>query len=364
MTAMHAVVAGWLLEDRPSGACRRLLGLLEAACPHLREGERLTLLHSPNGSPPTLPDKINLQPIDIPAQPTWRRAWRERRRLPAALRSLGATVFDLSSLPVPAGLPCPAILTIHDLRDLTDFRRRPRAISRHILRRSLLRAHRLISPSEFTAKHLRESFKRIAPAISVIPAGIDEDFFRADPPPLADPPFFLHVGHLEPRKNLELLLTAFAQFTETHSSRHQLFLVGADHGDSHWLCGHAADLGIRERVFFLGVVTEQRLHDLYQEASAVLTPSLYEGFGMTPLEALAAGKPTLVSDRGALPEVVGEAGVVLPGTQASAWATALSSLAEGTDHPEDRARRIARAREFSWQRAGGELVSLWREASA
>ena len=105
---MRVAVAGWLLALGHSGAQRRLLSLLRAAGQQLATGETISLL-APAGT--ATPQGVELQPIDVPAQPAWRRVLAERRRLPRLLEDLGATVLDLQSLPVPPGLPCAVCLT-------------------------------------------------------------------------------------------------------------------------------------------------------------------------------------------------------------------------------------------------------------
>ena len=127
-------------------------------------------------------------------------------------------------------------------------------------------------------------------------------------------PYFLHVGHLERRKNLDMLLAAYAQFVGRQKPGDELpalLCVGADAGEGHRLQQQAGHLHITERVRFLGCVSEPRLMEYYAGCQALLFPSLYEGFGIPALEALAMGKRVLASDCGALPEVVGEAGILV-----------------------------------------------------
>jgi glycosyltransferase involved in cell wall biosynthesis len=315
-------------------------------------------------TPATAASGVRWLPVEIPAQPAWRRALAERRLLPRLLGELGATCFDHALLPVPRRLPCPTVLTIHDLRDLGPHRRRPLWLTRRLLRSGMRRVAHVVVPSEATGRALRAALGGLLPPLSVIPNAADPVFFGAARQPGFDPPYFLHVGHLEPRKNPMLLLSAFAQIAgdwpDGDDAPPRLKCVGADHGSRRELAERAAMLEITPHVDFLGQVPDAELATLYAGAAAVLVPSLEEGFGLAALEGLAAGRPVLVSDRGALADVVGGQGRVLPAEDASAWAAAMrTALREGFDGP-DRAARIARARSFSWDSAAEQLLSIWR----
>jgi glycosyltransferase involved in cell wall biosynthesis len=356
-TPLHVAVAGWLLPLGHSGANRRLRELLRAAAPQLRTGERITLLAPPDVPP--IPG-IEVHPIAIPPAPAWRRARAEQRLLPRALAEIGATVLDLATLPVPARLPCPTCLTIHDLRDLGPMRRRPRALARWTLVRSAARAAHLIVPSDFTARELARALATLQP-ITVVRGGVDDAFFAPASPAQA-PAYFLHVGHLEPRKNLFLLLDAYARVcARVGRPAPALVLAGADAGSGAALRARADALGLGARVQMRGRIDDHTLRALYAGATAVLLPSLHEGFGLPALEGLAAGVPVLVSDRGALPEVVGPAGVVLPAHDAEAWADAMARV---TWSPGDADARRAHARSFRWSDAAARLLHAWRVTSA
>lgn len=351
---MHVAVAGWLLALGPSGAQRRLRSLLCAAAPQLAPDETITLL-APAGT--AVPGGIALQPIDVPAQPTWRRVLAERRLLARVLGDIGATVLDLQSLPVPPGLPCAVCLTVHDTRDLGSSRRRSRGLSRLVLRQGLRRAAHVVVPSRFTADNLRPHLGAAPPPVTVIPGAADEAFFglvSTEPPR----PYFLHIGHLEPRKNLAMLLHAMARYRALAERAAQpmaaLVLAGPDHGSGAELRALATELSID--VTFTGPVAEAQLYELYAGARAVLVPSLHEGFGLPALEGLAAGKPVLVSDRGALPEVVGDVGTVLPADDPVVWARALAGCGDGGE------RERTRARHFSWVAAAARAIDAWRSA--
>ena len=143
---MRVVVAGWLLGLGPSGANRRLLGLLHALPQRLQKGESITVLHGPEGVPENPPAAVSWRRMDIPAVPAWRRALHQHKQLPGVLRELRADVFEQGFLPV-VNTPCPMCVTLHDLRDLGPFARRNRWIARVAHRRSLGRAAAVAVPS-------------------------------------------------------------------------------------------------------------------------------------------------------------------------------------------------------------------------
>lgn len=362
MTALHVVVAGWLLRaGEPSGASRRLVELLRALPPLLQRDERVTVLVRENAAFPDLPAELAVRRLRLPAGPAARRAVAERRTLPGLLRHLGADVLDQSFLPLCRRLPCPAVLTVHDLRDLTRWRRRPPWLARRVLRAAAARADRLVAPSRHVAQALRDVLGPHCPPVAVVPGGVHDQrpWSRSE----ARTPYVLHVGHLEPRKNLGLLIDAVARCRAAggRAADLRLVLAGADHGSGRHLDNHARRAGIAAAFDRRGVVSERELARLYAGASVVAVPSWYEGFGLAALEGLAFGRPVLVSDRAALPEVVGNAGVVLPADDPLAWATAIGRALE--DPPDEDTVR-ARAARFSWARAAGALLATWREAAA
>ncbi|MEZ5963242.1 MAG: glycosyltransferase family 1 protein [Planctomycetota bacterium] len=352
-------VAAWMLDLGPSGARTRLLALLRALPPLLADDEHVLVLQ--RGRPPFAEHaRLRWVPVDVPARPTWRRALAERQRLPRWLADLRADLLHLETLPVPPALPCPVVLTVHDLRDLGPYARRSRLLFRHVLRRSAARARALVAPSTSSARALRTVVGERE--IAIVAGTIDPE--PAAPAAAASswPGAFVHVGHLEPRKDLATLLTAYARARGDEPALAPLVLAGRDAGSRRRLELQAGQLGIADRVHFLGTVTDDALHALYRDARAVVVPSRGEGFGLPALEALAAGVPVLVSDAGALPEVVADAGTVVAAGDVGAWAAALIRLARAPDDAAARRARLARAACFDPRRIAADLLAVWRRA--
>lgn len=366
MSGLHVVVAGWTFGTGPSGATRRQVELLRALPPHLQRGERVTVLvEDPALGPPRpYPDvPFPVLPFRAPHLPTWRRVLAERRHLARTLRELRADVLDLGTLPVHAHLPCPVVLTIHDLReDHPDFARRAGWFQRRVLARALGRARRVVVPSRFTADALGRAFPGRTPPVDVVPNGVDRAFLERRPE-TADTPYFLHVGHLEPRKNLEFLVEVHAALTGPAAGA-QLVLVGQDLGGGAGIRARVEALGTGDRVRFVGTVDEAQLLDLYAGARAVVVPSRYEGFGLPAIEGLAVGVPTIISSAGALPEVAGGRATMLPPDDERAWTAALEATFGAVSLPSDVDARKQAAARFSWDRAAAALVDSWRAAAA
>jgi glycosyltransferase involved in cell wall biosynthesis len=230
-------------------------------------------------------------------------------------------------------------------------------------------ATELIAISEFSKReYLR--FHPIDPArIHVAHIGVRSHFTRA-PCARADAvasafglarPFLVYVGTREPRKNLRGLIEIFARVAES-DSKLSLALVGmrpwleaaSVHGADRWdgrnIEARIADLGLTHRVRTLGSVPEDALIGLYSAAEALLFPSLYEGFGIPAIEAMACGLPVIAASRGALPEIVGDAGVLADPTDVDRFAAeTLRVLEDASLRDEYRRRGLERAGRYTWQ---------------
>lgn len=348
--SLHVAVSGWLLGP-PSGANRRLLGLLAAMRPLLQAGERVSVLHGRDFTAPWQHPAISWQQVAIPQAPTSARLRAERRILPPLVRELQVTVLDHGFLPAPR-IDCRLCLLIHDVRDADGEGRRWRWFGRSVLRSSLRRAAAVVVPSRFTQERVRVHVHH-APPVHVI-----ENVAAL---PLAPMPavsgWFLHVGHLEPRKNLELLVNAFADLPDDVRARHPLRLCGADAGMGPRLRLLAERRGMAEQVQLPGAVPDAELPVLYAGAVAVCVPSRYEGSGLCALEGRAALRPVLVSDCGALPEVAGVQ--VLPVDDRAAWTAAMAAAAA-----QPVTRPVPTSAGDPWRRSAGALLELWRSLAA
>jgi glycosyltransferase involved in cell wall biosynthesis len=177
-------------------------------------------------------------------------------------------------------------------------------------------------------------------------------------------PYIVSVGVLQPRKNLPMLLEAFARALQTSEMPHRLVLAGKRGWAYDEIVVQAARLRVAERMLITDYVDDADLPLIYSAADMMAFPSLYEGFGLPPLEAMACGAPTLVSDAPAMPEVAGNGALVLPVMDATAWADALALMTRSAD---ERARwsaaGLARSRAFSWATTGALTRRVYAEAA-
>jgi glycosyltransferase involved in cell wall biosynthesis len=269
----------------------------------------------------------------------------------------------------PPLLGRPLVTVVHDVAfDLFPgfFSPIERIWMRRTIPFTMRRAAGVVTVSNFSRNEIVRRFGIDPSRITVAPNGVDPSF--ADPTPRprpVDAPYFLAVGNLQPRKNLFTLIRAYARAVERRPDLpERLVIVGQDLFAARSIYDEAEPLRREGRIRFTGYVSDQELIGLLQGATAFAYPSVYEGFGLPPLEAMAAGVPSVVGDIPVMREVAGEAALLVPVTSVEGWADAL--LRVGAD-PALRSDLAARGRErastFTWQRSAA-LVLQALEAAA
>jgi glycosyltransferase involved in cell wall biosynthesis len=298
----------------------------------------------------------------------------EQWELPRRARAARAQVLHLTGFGAPLWRPCPTVLTVHDLIGYLFPAHLPpmaRLYWARWLPFSVRFAGRIIADSEHTRRDLERLLGVPPQRITVIPLAADERF-----QPVSDPgvlaaararydlpsPFVLYVGTLEPRKGLDTLLDAFAALAGEFP--HALVIAGKRGWYTEPLFRRVERLGLGRRVRFTGYVADEALPALYSLADLFVFPSRYEGFGLPPLEAMACGVPVISSHAASLPEVVGDAGVLVPPGDPQALAAAMREvLTDEARRAEMRARGLARARCFSWEETARRTVKVYEEAT-
>ncbi len=278
-----------------------------------------------------------------------------QRTLPCLLRARGAELLFTPAPEGPLGLTLPQVVMVHDLRPLLQGGWNFQRLYFQGWVPPLLRQARLVlTNSEATARSIQERVRLPEDRLRVIPLGYDRDHFRPGDWPTR--PYFLHVGQQYPHKNLERLIRAFARLKLTDL---ELWLAGAPHPrETPRLQQLVAELGLNERVRWLAYVPYGDLPRLYGEAIALVYPSLWEGFGFPILEAIACGTPVITSDCSSMPEVAGDAALLVPPRSVDALAEAMDTLARDSGLRSDlRQRGLVRARRFSWEVCGQETVA-------
>ena len=268
----------------------------------------------------------------------------------------------------PLLLSRPLVVTVYDL----SFLRYPQVLAparrrylQLLTRISCRRARRVIAISQSTAADVADLLGIAPERIDIAPPGHDATRFR--PLPAADVAafrqrkglperFWLFVGTLEPRKNLVTLLQAYAQLPE----RLPLLLAGGKGWDYEQIFATVERLGLGESVHFPGYLAAEELALWYNCAEVFVYPSLYEGFGMPVLEAMACGTAVIVADASSLPEAAGADGTNLPPTDVDAWAAALQhSLRSDTWRAQERIRGLQQARRFSWRATAERTIGSY-----
>jgi glycosyltransferase involved in cell wall biosynthesis len=272
--------------------------------------------------------------------------------LPTRARRDRVAVLHCPTQRAPVRSQVPLVVTFHDLavlRHPETFNRWTRTYSRLALSRVVRAARRLIAVSEFTRRELLELLDVPEEKVRVVPNAVGPPF-AADGDAAAGN-YVLAVSTLEPRKNLPRLVEAFQR---AHLNGCRLLVAGARGWGGVQVDGDA--------VSWLGEVGDEELARLYRGARCVAYVSLYEGFGLPVLEAMACGAPVVAARTGAAEEVAGEAAVLVDPLDPDAIA---AGLAEALDRREElRAQGLERARAFSWADAARATVEVYREAAS
>ncbi|MGZ8937896.1 MAG: glycosyltransferase family 4 protein [Limisphaerales bacterium] len=273
--------------------------------------------------------------------------------------------------------PCPLVATIHDLAPFRVSRKYDLArmfYGRVVVKHLAHRQNEIITVSHNTAVDIEQFFKISRHSVRVIHNGIEHDRFFPRPVEEAraavaqkyrlNKPFFLYVARLEhPGKNHRRLIEAFERFKEETGSEWILAFGGSDWHGAELIHARIAESSYGSDVRTLGFISNDDLPLLYSAAEAFVYPSLYEGFGLPPLEAMACACPVISSDRGSLGEVVGEAAWIVEPEDVEDICDALIKL---HSEPKSRAalvqKGLARSKDFSWERAARETLAVYRMA--
>lgn len=400
MTTLRIGIDGRAFGSPAAGVRRYVAGLVSGL---LSLGEPLTIV-ALGGTPADLPPGTEHEPE--PAHPPTNLGW-TLVGLPRAAARARVDVLHAPAYTAPFWCGVPVVVTIHDV----SYERHPEWypyrrdwLRRAFYRRSATSAAHVITDSAFSAGEIHAAYGLPRAAISVVPlaaalasdvpggrvtrtvaggetgsrtgtepgratgvaAGDVADDGRAVDPPyhaLVRPPFLLHVGDLHLRRNLAVAIDALALARAQGGALANLTLVaaGVDRGQSGTLRARAEAAGLAHALVMPGAVSDTELARLYRAATALVYPSLYEGFGLPVLEAMASGTPVIASRAASMPEVLGDAGMLVDATDVAAWADAIARVV--TDpawHRELRARGLARAATFSWERTARLTLDVYR----
>jgi glycosyltransferase involved in cell wall biosynthesis len=353
----------------PAAGVRRYISSLLPALTVLEEIELVAL----GGRPELVPDGI--AHVAEPPHPPTNLGW-SLVGLPLAARQANVEVVHAPAYTAPLWGAPPVVLTIHDVsyaRNPEWYPYRRDFARRAFYRRSAHAARVVLTDSEFSASEIIAAYGIARERIVVAPLGVAKRFTPGGPadtcelPQEISGPFVLHVGDLHERRNVGTVVDAVIGARQHFggAAAVSLVLAGIDRGVGDALCELAAQAGVPEAVVRLGPVSEDLLLSLYRCASALVYPSLYEGFGLPVLEAMACGTPVIASRAASIPEVLGDTGILLDPLDTAAWTEAIVNVVNDEDRRGlMRALGVARATQFSWASTARLTAAAYRLALA
>jgi glycosyltransferase involved in cell wall biosynthesis len=282
--------------------------------------------------------------------------------------------FAPTSYIIPALLSkdIPSIITIHDLVAFlfpSVHQKKAVVIEKVFLRRALKKVKFICTISENTKKDILENFDYSASQIDIVSCSASDKFKAIPEENLKDfaqktnlpKKFFLAVGTLEPRKNYQTLIKAFDILQKKHPDTH-LVIVGGKGWKYQKIFNLIEKRDLTKKVHALGYVSESSLVNLYNLAQALVFPSLYEGFGIPPLEAMKSKCPVITSNSSSLPEVVGEAGILIDPNSPHEIAKAMAKIIDDPQHTEElKEKGIQKSQKFSWEASAKKLLHIFEK---
>jgi glycosyltransferase involved in cell wall biosynthesis len=294
---------------------------------------------------------------------------------PWALRRAGLDVLHTQYF-VPPLCPCPVVVTVHDISYAVRpeyFTWRDRVLLGALVPRALARAQRVITDTEYTRRDLVQVYGVEPGRIAVIPLAadprycvLDREACRAEVAQRhrAGAGFILYVGTLQPRKNVTTLIEAYAQFRRRTGLPHKLLIVGKPKYKYEAIFTALQRSGYAQDVIWAGFVPDGELPRYYCAAEVFVFPSLYEGFGLPVLEAMACGTPVISSSAACLPEVVGDGGILADPRLPHEFAGALERVLGDAKYAEQlRARGLRRAAQFTWEQTARATLAVYEEVA-
>ena len=298
---------------------------------------------------------------------------RNLNKIGSAVNKAGCSLFHTPYVVAPGNLNCPLLVTAHDIipllfpKSIPSFRLR--RTYKGLLADAVQRADHIVTVSTVSQSYLLANFNLQLSKVSVILDGVGSEFGpRSDQEvdSVCDKyrisrPHILWLGEFIAHKNVGALVSAYSALASKVRSRYALVLAGDRKADWQDVKKEAARRGVGERVVFPGFIEDPDLPALYSSAELFVYPSLYEGFGLPPLEAMACGTPVVCSNSSSLPEVMGDGGLLVAPRSASLSAAIAEVLTNDNLRHRLRRRGRERAALFSWEKSAAKTLDLYRE---
>jgi len=357
-----------LSYHQPAGISRYTWHLLRAIAELNKDDEFVVFQH--RKQPESLIQQPNFQRSTLYA-PVHRSL--EQFMLPLELMRYGLDLLHSTDFIPPLYTPLPSVITVHDLAFLhwPNFLTKDSAAYYGQIDRAVRRARHIIVPSESTKQDLigilgtpdnKVTIISEAPNPSFQPLPIEETRRKVMKRFQIPESYIFFISTIEPRKNVDGLLAAFHHLLDRYNIDDTALGLAGSHG---WLYEETLELvkklKLEEKTFFLGRVTDEEVHDLYVGARCHVHPAHYEGFGLPPLEAMACGTPTIVSNVSSLPEVVSDAALLVDPNDTEEIAVAMHRLLTDPElHDELREKGLKRAGCFNWELAARSTLDVYR----
>lgn len=365
---MQVGIDARLIYHQPAGISRYTKHLIEELAQLDRETTYTVFQHRKHREPLAHAPNFQRRTLFTPVHTRF-----EQPLLAAELAFHSLDLLHSTDFIPPLYSRIPSVITVHDLAFLRwpHFLTETHAAYYSQIDRAVRHAQHIIVPSESTKNDVIGQLGAPAEKISVIYEAATPEYA---PLPIAacraamqakyDIPqnYIFFVSTIEPRKNIGGLLEAFHHLREHYSIRDTGLVLAGKPG---WLYEEifrkVEDLGLKQSTFFVGRVPDEDLQQLFVGARCHVHPAFYEGFGLPPLESMACGTPTIVGNTSSMPEVVGDAGLIVDPADSEEIAVAIHRLLTDDDlHAELRQKGLQRAAIFSWSRAAAETLSVYQ----
>lgn len=345
-----------------------VLGLLDALLRIDQQNDYVVFYNDPShlGRFPTARE------IVLPGRNPLARLWREHVLLPMACRREQVDLLHCPKSAIPFCSSCPVVVTLHDLIPIRHPETEKLAARLYWRLQIPIAARRstfIITDSEHARQEIIDDFSIGPERIRATMLGFNPVMLDQRNPLQGaairgryglPEGYILYVGTIQPRKNIDSLIEAYARLRRDQKILPRLVIVGRKGWLYDRLFERISELGLTEDVLFTGFVPDEDLPFIYDGARVFAYLSLFEGFGLPPLEAMACGVPVIVSNTTSLPEVVGDAGISVKPTDIDAIAAALETVLDNPESAEIMKKKgLERARKFSWERCAQETLEVY-----
>jgi glycosyltransferase involved in cell wall biosynthesis len=344
----------------------------------IESNKRYTFFSARIPHPSPVPDPIptgkvvEYHPAFLSERWLYRLWYRLRLPLPVQLFTGRIDLFHSPDFVLPPTYGnIPTLLTVHDLSFIHFPETFPQVLVNYLNRAvpwSVFRASHILADSLSTKQDLVDLWAVPEEKITVLYSGVSQDYRPQKDQAvlesvrqtynLGEAPYLLSVGTIQPRKNYQMLIRAFAPVADQFP--HNLFIAGGKGWLEKEMMAEAARQGIADRVRFLGFVAEDQLPALYSGASLFLFPSIYEGFGLPVLEAMACGVPAIISNNSSLPEVGGEAALQLPPDSPEFWSEGMRKVLADKELSKTMIEAgFLQTQQFDWEKSARKLLAIY-----